>query len=1176
MVNQPNDINPLVSVVMPAYKAAYLKEALQSLQDQTYRPLELVICDDCRTDEVRAVVDEYRGILDFPVHYSYNETRLHESKNLAKCVSLASGEYLKFLYDDDVLHPECVERMVDAMRERPGIELVSSRRRRIDDQGRQLPDILATALPFVEDALVDGIGLTSFLAEHTVNFIGEPSTVLCRREAVAAFGDQVMALNGVPIRWVGDLALYVKLLQKGDLAFLSTPLVDFRVSREQFSQLGRDKPGIGDKGHQDFRQAVRDLGWYIEGGDQLVGVSPLHREQVPERVDLLAALRQAHALSEMTERFDEWLAARKPSPIQKRLIDEHLRANGLGVHVEVLLPAGEDAAALQATLDSLAVAAQLYPNVSVTLLGAQTQAVDSGLRLRHQPVGNDGMACAINEALRSSTADWAVLAGAGDLFTASGLMVAGLELMGAGGCRAVSTDLVLRGEDGREGPAMRPDFNLDLLISFPTSLAHHCLFNREAILQIGGFDGEYPQALELDLLLRLVEQGGLDGLAHLSEPLLSTAAPSLQANPDEERTLQRHLAARGYGQARVQSHLPGRYHIDYGHAAQPPVSILIVLRDQLAAVQRCVMSLLEHTAYPNYEILLVDNASENPATRQWLEGVEQMAAERVRVLRSGEPLADAHLKNLAAAHARGDYLLLLRPETAVFQGEWLGELVNQAQRPEVGVVGARTIDGDGRITHAGLVLGLRGVAGHAFIGEDMNATGYMNRLQVAQNYSAVSDGCLMIRKALFDELGGLDEGDFAERGADVDLCLRAGEAGYLVSWTPHATLLHSQVPEAEPVELQDAFYARWLPRLARDPAYNPNFSLVRARGGFVLTDTQLTFRPLAWQPLPTVLAHFADTFGCGHYRVIQPFLAQREQGLIEGVVTHGLLHVADLERFSPDVVLLQRQIGDERLDAMRRMKAFSRAFKVYELDDYLPNLPLKNQHREHMPKDILRSLRRGLGYVDRFVVSTEALAEAFSDLHPDIRVAYNRLAPGWWGGLQPSQRRRSAKPRVGWAGGVSHTGDLELIADVVKELANEVEWVFFGMCPERIRPYVHEFHPGLPIQQYPAKLASLDLDLALAPLEDNLFNQCKSNLRLLEYGACGFPVVCSDNRAYAGDLPATRVKNRFRDWVEAIRMHLADLDATARMGDELRDRVRAEWMLQGDNLQAWHRAWQPD
>ncbi|WAB89704.1 glycosyltransferase [Pseudomonas citronellolis] len=1171
-----NTQRPLVSIVMPAYKAVYLEQALQSLQDQTYRPLELVICDDCQTDAVQQVVDAFCERLDFPVHYERNELRRYESGNLARCVSLASGEYLKFLYDDDVLQPECIERMVEVMCEYPDVALVSSRRRRIDGEGRHLPDILATAFPFSGDVLVDGSELTSFLAEHTINFIGEPSTVLCRREPVAVFGEQIMSLNGVPIRWVGDLAFYVKLMHGARLAMLAQPLVDFRVSRDQFSQVGRDQPGVGEAGHNDFRQALRDLGWHAADSDRRVAVAPLRGTAAPERVDLLAALHRAHALGEMIERFDEWLEARKPSPVQKRLIDEHLQANGMGVHIEVLLPVGEDAVALQATLDSLAVAAGLYPNVSVTLLSEQPPQVNSGLSLRHQPVDADGLGVALNAALHGSTADWVLLADAGDIFTTSGLMIAGLELMTAAGCRAVSTDLVMRGEDGSQGPALRPDFNLDLLISFPASQARHCLYNREAILEMGGFDADYPRALELDLLLRLVERGGLGGLAHLSEPLLSTPAARLQANPDEERTLQRHLLARGYERARVLSPLPGRYQIDYGHAEQPPVSILIVLRDQLAAVQRCVMSLLEHTAYPNYEILLVDNASENPATRQWLEGVEQMAAERVRVLRSGEPLADARLKNLAATHARGDYLLLLRPEAAVFQGEWLGELVNQAQRPEVGIVGARTIDGDGRITHAGLVLGLRGVAGHAFIGEDMNATGYMNRLQVAQNYSAVSDGCLMIRKALFDELGGLDEGDFAERGADVDLCLRAGEAGYLVVWTPHATLLHSPATEAEPVELQDAFYARWLPRLARDPAYNPNFSRVRSRAGFILTDTQLTWRPLTWQPVPTVLAHFADTFGCGHYRVIQPYLAQREHGLIDGVVTHSLLPVVDLERFAPDVILLQRQIGDERLDAMRRMKAFSKAFKVYELDDYLPNLPLKSAHRSHMPKDILRSLRRGLGFVDRFVVSTEPLAEAFADLHPDIRVAHNCLAPGWWGGLPASQRRRGARPRVGWAGGVSHTGDLELIADVVKELASEVEWVFFGMCPDKLRPYIHEFHAGLPIDRYPAKLASLDLDLALAPLEDNLFNQCKSNLRLLEYGACGFPVVCSDNRAYAGDLPVTRVKNRFRDWVEAIRMHLADLDATARMGDGLRDRVRAEWMLQGDNLQAWHRAWQPD
>jgi hypothetical protein len=107
-------------------------------------------------------------------------------------------------------------------------------------------------------------------------------------------------------------------------------------------------------------------------------------------------------------------------------------------------------------------------------------------------------------------------------------------------------------------------------------------------------------------------------------------------------------------------------------------------------------------------------------------------------------------------------------------------------------------------------------------------------------------------------------------------------------------------------------------------------------------------------------------------------------------------------------------------------------------------------------------------------------------------------------------------------------------------------------------------------------LASLNLDLAIAPVEDNLFNACKSNLRLLEYGACGFPVICSDVRCYQDGLPVTRVKNRFRDWVDAIRMHIADLDACAQAGDELRKVVQRNWMLEGANLQAWRTAWLPD
>ncbi|QKS82333.1 hypothetical protein [Pseudomonas bijieensis] len=124
-----------------------------------------------------------------------------------------------------------------------------------------------------------------------------------------------------------------------------------------------------------------------------------------------------------------------------------------------------------------------------------------------------------------------------------------------------------------------------------------------------------------------------------------------------------------------------------------------------------------------------------------------------------------------------------------------------------------------------------------------------------------------------------------------------------------------------------------------------------------------------------------------------------------------------------------------------------------------------------------------------------------------------------------------------------------------------------------LRSFIREYHDAVAIDEYPAKLASLDLDLALAPLEDNLFNRCKGNIRLLEFGACGVPVICSDIEAYRGDLPAKRVENRFEAWVGAIRAHIQDLDAAAALGDVLQARVRQDWMLDGAALAVWRDSW---
>jgi hypothetical protein len=190
----------------------------------------------------------------------------------------------------------------------------------------------------------------------------------------------------------------------------------------------------------------------------------------------------------------------------------------------------------------------------------------------------------------------------------------------------------------------------------------------------------------------------------------------------------------------------------------------------------------------------------------------------------------------------------------------------------------------------------------------------------------------------------------------------------------------------------------------------------------------------------------------------------------------------------------------------------------------------------------------------------------------DIRVVPNYLDARLWQGLY-SRRGAGSRPRVGWAGAQQHLGDLELLRQVVEETASIVDWVFFGMCPDFLLPYVKEVHPAVTFEHYPQALAALNLDLAVAPLEHNRFNEAKSNLRLLEYGVLGWPVIASDIEPYRG-APVCRVPNQPRAWVNAIRERLANREAAWREGDALKKWVQDNWILQ-DHLSEWLDVLQP-
>ncbi|MBV8465700.1 MAG: glycosyltransferase, partial [Burkholderiales bacterium] len=587
-----------------------------------------------------------------------------------------------------------------------------------------------------------------------------------------------------------------------------------------------------------------------------------------------------------------------------------------------------------------------------------------------------------------------------------------------------------------------------------------------------------------------------------------------------------------------------------------------------------------------FEILIVDNGSVDAETNAFLQGLDALGDPRLKVFRFLDRVGLPSLYNLLAAEAAGKYLILMHFDCTPLDPAWLDTLVGELHRPGVGLVAPRLLDGQGKIRGGGAILGVDGGYAPAFAGLSHDDPGPWGRAHAAQSFSALTGGVWLVEREVFTALNGLQ----ADMGpaAEVDFCLRLGEAGYQALWTPYVSMLTDGAAWAvdwlgngtpvpgdkigmdDPSKAVEPLLRRWLSRMSPDPAYNRNLSTYGVPFS-VETRSVLQTPTLPWKPLPRVLVHPADTTGCGHYRILQPARALMDAGAAETIIGHHILQATDLVRVDADAVVFQRQLYEPQVRRMRQTREYYKPFMVFELDDLITNLPSKNLHRDTIPGDTGRWLREACSLCDRFVVSTEPLKRAMKDYNDDIRVVPNLIDAKVWGALQAAPTE-AGKPRVGWAGGISHTGDLDLIADVVKELAGEVDWVFLGMCPDSLRPYVAEFHPGVPIDKYPAKLASLNLDLAVAPLEFNAFNEAKSNLKLLEYGALGYPVICTDIVPYQCGLPVTLVKNRFRDWVGAIREHLSDRNELRRRGDLLKRSVYDGWTMD-QHIATWLSAW---
>lgn len=470
---------------------------------------------------------------------------------------------------------------------------------------------------------------------------------------------------------------------------------------------------------------------------------------------------------------------------------------------------------------------------------------DGDRRIKYEKLEkNLGISENTNACIRMATGEYIALFDHDDLLHPSALY----EVMRAiceHGADFIYTDENTFSEDPRDAynPHFKPDFSPDTLRSY-NYICHLSAFSRKLLDSAGYFRSEYDGSQDYDLILRLTEKA--KKVFHIRKILYywrahkNSVAQDVGAKPytvtAAKKALAAHLERCGLKGEVLDSSVPTTYHIKYEIDGNPLISVIIPNKDHTDDLDICLKSLYEKSSYKNFEVIIVENNSTEKETFEYYEAIAQKHG-NIKIVKWEGNFNYSAINNFGVNYAKGEFILLLNNDVEIINGSCLEEMLMFAQRKDVGAVGAKLYYSDDTVQHAGVILGLGGTAGHAHKHFGRSHPGYMARASIAQNLSACTAACLMMRRDVFDEVGGLDE-NFEVAFNDVDLCMKIRKKGYLVVFTPYAELYHyeskSRGNDSTPEKLErfrgeiDRFKEKWQKQLDDgDPYYNPNLTLTR-------------------------------------------------------------------------------------------------------------------------------------------------------------------------------------------------------------------------------------------------------------------------------------------------------------------------------------------------------------
>jgi glycosyltransferase involved in cell wall biosynthesis len=579
---------------------------------------------------------------------------------------------------------------------------------------------------------------------------------------------------------------------------------------------------------------------------------------------------------EVTASYQDWIELyERDFPIDDRSVDLRLAALHRNPRFSVVMPVyNTDEKWLRACIDSvlsqdyphweLCIADDASPAPHVRFVLDEYVAKDERIRVAYR-AANGHISAASNTALDMATGDFVALLDHDDELHPKALLAMAEAIDSHRQWRMIYSDEDKIDTEGRRyEPYFKADWNYDLFLA-QNCVCHLGVYDTALLREIGGFRLGIEGSQDWDLALRCVERLRPDEIGHVPAILYhwraipgSTALSADQksyAQDTGREAVSAHLA-RVYPDAQVENIAgqPGNYRIRYSlPTPSPKVTLIVPTRDRVDLLRMCVSSILSITQYDNFEILVVDNGSVEEETLAYFASLADEP--RVRVLPYPHRFNYSAINNFAAAHTDADIIGLVNNDIEAISPDWLHEMASHAWRPEIGAVGALLYYPNDTVQHAGVVTGIGGVAGHVHHGFPRGSLGYFSRMALVQNLSAVTAACLLIRRSVYEQVGGLDE-QLEVAFNDVDFCLRVREAGYRNLWTPFAALYHHEsasrgyenTPEKWARFQKEAFFmqTRWGSALKHDPAYNPNLSLTTA-------PYHLAFPPRDWRAMEIII-----------------------------------------------------------------------------------------------------------------------------------------------------------------------------------------------------------------------------------------------------------------------------------------------------------------------------------